>query len=449
MALPQDNISMALFCDFENVALGVRDANYEKFDIKRVLERLLLKGSIVVKKAYCDWERYKGFKAAMHEANFELIEIPHVRQSGKNSADIRLVVDALDLCYTKSHVNTFVIISGDSDFSPLVSKLRENAKYVIGVGVKNSTSDLLIANCDEFIFYDDLVRDSQRQRRDNRDQPQQRRSPEEEARRKAEMDARRTKAVEMATETYEALVTDRDEGGRVWASVLKEAIKRRNPGFNENYYGFRTFGNLLEDAQQRGLLEFGRDEKSGAYVSRGTGNATPRMEPAAAQMVEEIVLADVTLEEIATPVHHVMPTGEVEDAIEVRHAPGDASSEKGKGRQRGGDRKPAAKKSGQRGRGGKQRGEAVASSSSSPDGDTGGVHAEPLTPKAPRAAKAAVEPTVQAGMRADVPAPAEEHAAARSEPPATDKPAAKKASSRPRRPRKPAAKNAASKTTAA
>jgi uncharacterized LabA/DUF88 family protein len=271
MALPQDHISMALFCDFENVALGVRDANYEKFDIKKVLERLLLKGSIVVKKSYCDWERYKGFKAAMHEANFELIEIPHVRQSGKNSADIRLVVDALDLCYTKSHVNTFVIISGDSDFSPLVSKLRENAKYVIGVGVKQSTSDLLIANCDEFIFYDDLVRDSQRQRKDNRDQPQQRRSPEEEKRRRDEMDARRTKAIEAAVETYEALVTDRDEGGRIWASVLKEAIKRRNPGFNENYYGYRTFGNLLEDARQRGLLDVGRDDNNSSYVSRGSG----------------------------------------------------------------------------------------------------------------------------------------------------------------------------------
>jgi uncharacterized LabA/DUF88 family protein len=271
MALPQDHISMALFCDFENVALGVRDANYDKFDIKKVLERLLLKGSIVVKKAYCDWERYKGFKAAMHEANFELIEIPHVRQSGKNSADIRLVVDALDLCYTKSHVNTFVIISGDSDFSPLVSKLRENAKFVIGVGVKQSTSDLLIANCDEFIFYDDLVRDSQRQRRDSRDQPQQRRSPEEEKRRRDEMDARRTKAIEAAVETYEALVTDRDEGGRIWASVLKEAIKRRNPGFNENYYGYRTFGNLLEDARQRGLLDVGRDNNNSSFVSRGSG----------------------------------------------------------------------------------------------------------------------------------------------------------------------------------
>lgn len=281
MASQQDHVSMALFCDFENVALGVRDAQYDKFDIKRVLERLLLKGSIVVKKAYCDWERYKGFKATMHEANFELIEIPHVRQSGKNSADIRLVVDALDLCYTKSHVNTFVIISGDSDFSPLVSKLRENAKHVIGVGVKQSTSDLLIANCDEFIFYDDLVRESQRQaaRRDSRDQPQQRRSPEEEQRRRAEVDARRTKAVEMAAETYEALVTDRDEGGRIWASVLKEALKRRNPGFSEQYYGFRTFGNLLEEAQGRGLLEFGRDEKSGTFVFRGSGVPLARPEP--------------------------------------------------------------------------------------------------------------------------------------------------------------------------
>lgn len=150
--------NLALFCDFENIALGVRDANYARFEIEAVLERLLVKGNIVVKKAYCDWDRYKAFKAAMHEASFELIEIPHVRQSGKNSADIRMVVDALDLCYTKAHVDTFVIISGDSDFSPLVSKLRENNKVVIGVGVQNSTSDLLIANCDEFIYYDDLIR---------------------------------------------------------------------------------------------------------------------------------------------------------------------------------------------------------------------------------------------------------------------------------------------------
>src|SRR6187455_4779 len=165
MAAPADITNMALFCDFENVALGVREAKYARFDIAKVLERLLLKGSIVVKKAYCDWDRYKEFKAPMHGASFELIEIPHLRQSGKNSADIRMVVDALDLCYTKSHVDTFVIVSGDSDFSPLVSKLRENAKVVIGVGVKNSTSDLLIANCDEFIFYDDLVREDETKRR--------------------------------------------------------------------------------------------------------------------------------------------------------------------------------------------------------------------------------------------------------------------------------------------
>ena len=162
--MSNDTKNLALYCDFENIALGVRDANYARFEINEVLERLLVKGNIVVKKAYCDWERYKDFKADMHEASFELIEIPHVRQSGKNSADIRMVVDALDLCYTKSHVDTFVIISGDSDFSPLVSKLRENNKIVIGVGVKNSTSDLLIANCDEFIYYDDLIRHAERRK---------------------------------------------------------------------------------------------------------------------------------------------------------------------------------------------------------------------------------------------------------------------------------------------
>ncbi len=275
MTTPPENVSMALFCDFENVALGVRDAKYEKFDIKPVLERLLLKGSIVVKKAYCDWDRYKGFKATMHEANFELIEIPHVRQSGKNSADIRLVVDALDLCYTKSHVNTFVIISGDSDFSPLVSKLRENAKQVIGVGVKQSTSDLLIANCDEFIFYDDLVREGQRAgaKRDAQPQAPAKRSPDEEKRRKDELEARRSKAIGIAVETFEALVSERGDSGKIWASMLKEAIKRRKPDFNESYYGFRAFGNLLEEAQSRGLLEFGRDEKSGAYVYRSNAQA--------------------------------------------------------------------------------------------------------------------------------------------------------------------------------
>lgn len=278
MAASPDTVSMAMFCDFENVALGVRDAQYDKFDIKPVLERLLLKGSIVLKKAYCDWERYKAFKATMHEANFELIEIPHVRQSGKNSADIRMVVDALDLCYTKSHVNTFVIVSGDSDFSPLVSKLRENAKYVIGVGVKQSTSDLLIANCDEFIFYDDLVRESQRAaaRKDPKTSHHPvRRSPEE-------TEARRSQAIELALTTFEALVAERGDSGKIWASMLKEAIKRRKPDFNESYFGFRTFGLLLDEAQHRGLLELGRDEKSGTFVSRVTAAPVSPTEPVSA-----------------------------------------------------------------------------------------------------------------------------------------------------------------------
>jgi uncharacterized LabA/DUF88 family protein len=302
MAASPETVSMAMFCDFENVALGVRDANYEKFDIKPVLERLLLKGSIVLKKAYCDWDRYKGFKATMHEANFELIEIPHVRQSGKNSADIRMVVDALDLCYTKSHVNTFVIVSGDSDFSPLVSKLRENAKYVIGVGVKQSTSDLLIANCDEFIFYDDLVRESQRSaaRRDPKSAPPAaKRTPEEDTRRREEVEARKSQAIELAVATFEALVAERGDSGKIWASMLKEAIKRRKPDFNESYYGFRAFGNLLEEAQSRGLLELGRDEKSGAFVSRSSVPA-PRSEPPLSEALAAPAVAEVPASEEAS-----------------------------------------------------------------------------------------------------------------------------------------------------
>ncbi|MBB5607163.1 MULTISPECIES: NYN domain-containing protein [unclassified Janthinobacterium] len=302
MASSPENLSMAVFCDFENVALGVRDANYEKFDIKPILERLLLKGSIVVKKAYCDWDRYKSFKSTMHEANFELIEIPHVRQSGKNSADIRLVVDALDLCYTKAHVNTFVIISGDSDFSPLVSKLRENAKQVIGVGVKQSTSDLLVANCDEFIFYDDLVRESRRTaaKRDARETPAVKRSPDEEVRRKEKYESRKTEAIEMAVATFDALVSERGDSGKIWASMLKEAIKRRKPDFSESYYGFRTFGNLLEEAQTRGLLEFGRDEKSGAYVYRSSGAAAVAIIEANAETEQQAVVVDAA----TTPEEH-------------------------------------------------------------------------------------------------------------------------------------------------
>jgi uncharacterized protein (TIGR00288 family) len=306
MAKSPDDTSMALFCDFENVALGVRDAQYEKFDIKKVLERLLLKGSIVVKKAYCDWDRYKAFKGPMHEANFELIEIPHVRQSGKNSADIRMVVDALDLCYTKAHVDTFVIISGDSDFSPLVSKLRENAKTVIGVGVKNSTSDLLIANCDEFIYYDDLVREQKkrgarkaaksavaegRPSANGHVKPQAAKTAKRAAKRPAKAteppaeataaaaadappavprseEERVQEALDLVVETVEALAGMRTGDEKVWGSMIKQALKRVKPGFNESYYGFRSFNQMLEEAQGRGLLALERDDKSGGYAVR-------------------------------------------------------------------------------------------------------------------------------------------------------------------------------------
>jgi uncharacterized protein (TIGR00288 family) len=306
MASTPEVTNMALFCDFENIALGVRDAEYEKFDIGKVLERLLLKGSIVVKKAYCDWERYKAFKAPMHEASFELIEIPHVRQSGKNSADIRMVVDALDLCYTKAHVDTFVIISGDSDFSPLVSKLRENNKTVIGVGVKNSTSDLLIANCDEFIFYDDLVREQRRKAttprkaaaktpakapaktagrgkapRKGEPRPEAVPAPDAEATNGAAPeppveatapdnsdDARRQKAIDEVLETLEALLAERGGDDVVWGSMVKQALKRRQPGFNESYYGFRSFNALLEEMQARGLVALTHDDKSGGFKVR-------------------------------------------------------------------------------------------------------------------------------------------------------------------------------------
>ena len=320
MAKPSIN-NMAVFCDFENVALGVRDARYSRFDIDKVLERLLLKGSIVVKKAYCDWERYKEFKAPMHEASFELIEIPHVRMSGKNSADIRMVVDALDLCYTKAHVDTFVIVSGDSDFSPLVSKLRENNKIVIGVGVKSSTSDLLIANCDEFIYYDDLVRKDE-QRRGRRKQAVTASAAKEPARpargsvpspvassignteaeagvanggsgssaavmldaragtadetaggkrhssRRKSEDEKKQEAFDLVLATIEALAEERDVEDKIWGSMIKQALKRQRPGFNESYHGFRSFNQLLEEARARHLIELEKDEKSGGYVVR-------------------------------------------------------------------------------------------------------------------------------------------------------------------------------------
>lgn len=332
MAGSSDDNNLALYCDFENIALGVRDAKYQKFDISHILEKLLVKGSIVVKKAYCDWERYKDFKVPMHEAAFELIDIPHVRQSGKNSADIRMVVDALDMCYTKAHVDTFVIISGDSDFSPLVSKLRENAKTVIGVGVKNSTSDLLIKNCDEFIYYDDLVRELERKkparkrskkRASRSGKPLANRGDENANRNsvsaveqttptseeldkvvrdlesRADEDAEATqnivgelltssaaesaneavspddeneemiqKGLDLVLETASDLNSERDGNDKLWGSMIKQTLKRRRPGFNESYYGFDSFGKMLEEAQARGYLSLELDDRSGGYIIR-------------------------------------------------------------------------------------------------------------------------------------------------------------------------------------
>jgi len=265
--------TMAVFCDFENIAIGTREAKYDQFDVGKVLERLLVKGHIVVKKAYCDWSRYDMFKKPMHEAAFELIEIPHVRQSGKNSADIRMVVDALDLCYTKPHMDTFVIISGDSDFSPLVSKLRENNKTVIGLGVKNSTSDLFISNCDEFIFYDDLVRKQRARRpagRTSSGGESARRNASAPAAAAAAPDAKAAgdpeAAIQLVAEAADAMLEERGDNDTLWGSMIKQAIKRRQPGFNERYHGFRSFRNLLEAARDRGLLKLKLDEKSGDYA---------------------------------------------------------------------------------------------------------------------------------------------------------------------------------------
>jgi uncharacterized protein (TIGR00288 family) len=261
MTTPDSEATMAVFLDLENIALGAHDAKFPAFDIRKVIERLLLKGHIVVKKAYCDFDRYKTFKRGLHEAAFELIEIPHVRQSGKNSADIRMVVDALDLCYTKSHVDTFVIISGDSDFSPLVSKLRENDKTVIGVGVKQSTSDLFISNCDEFLYYDDLVRAEPIRKRASVAAT----APAMKTTIDKNLGPPINEALDLLTKTVEALRAERGEDSQVHASRVKQAIKRQHPGFNERAYGFRAFGDLLQEAQKRGLLKLENDPHAGGY----------------------------------------------------------------------------------------------------------------------------------------------------------------------------------------
>ena len=280
MSSTNQDQNLAIFCDFENVALGVRDARIKKFNIKLVLERLLVKGTVVVKKAYCDWERYQEFKAVMHDAAFELIEIPHTRQSGKNSADIRMVVDALDLCYTKEHIDTFVIVSGDSDFSPLVSKLRENNKTVIGVGVKSSTSDLLMNNCDEFIFYDDLAREEESSKQRQRKPAVKKKAASKTSSKPADSspseEDKLDQAISLVMETTEALQAERGDREKLWGSMIKQALKRRRPGFNESYYGVGSFSDLLEEAERRGLLGLSLDERSGGYVIQKPGKNKAR-----------------------------------------------------------------------------------------------------------------------------------------------------------------------------
>lgn len=264
---PEPNL--ALYCDYENVAIGARESRFDAFDIDLVLARLLDKGKIVVKKAYADWGRYKSNRKPLHEAGFELIEIPHVSYSGKNSADIRMVVDALDLCYTKGHVDVFVIISGDSDFSPLASKLRENAKRVIGVGVKNSSADMLMECCDEFIYYDDLVRDKRAAERKAKKRPKKVVEKTETGDEAEPKTNNKEEALELVLDTVDALFRDRDDS--LWGSMVKQTIKRKRPHFSETFHGYRNFNQLLEDARSRGLLEIEKDKKSGGYIITAFG----------------------------------------------------------------------------------------------------------------------------------------------------------------------------------
>ena len=241
---------IALFIDFENIAIGVIDAKYKKFEVSLLLERLLEKGKIVVKRAYSDWDKYQEYKRELHEAAIELIEIPSRSYSGKNSADIRMVVDAMDMAWSKDHIDVFVVASGDSDFSPLVSKLKENDKFVIGVGVKNSSSDLLIDNCDEFIFYEDLVRGVQK-------------APSTEAFK----DKKQAEVFKLLIDSIKALMRENKE--ILWGSMVKQTMQRKKPTFNEEYYGYNTFSDLLEDAQKNDVIKIKKDVKSGTYVITG------------------------------------------------------------------------------------------------------------------------------------------------------------------------------------
>jgi uncharacterized protein (TIGR00288 family) len=247
-----DEPKLALFIDLENIAIGVRDAKLKSFEISRVLERLVEKGKIIVKRAYADWSSYRDFKRPFHEAGIELIDIPQRRYSGKNSADIKMVVDAIDLSYSKEHVNYFAVVSGDSDFVPLVSKLKENDKTVIGVGVKNSTSDLLASNCDEFIFYDDLVK-------------QVHRTP----RRMGKLPKKQQECFQLVLDAIEAL--ERENKEVIWGSMVKQTIKRKRPSFSESAYGYSRFNELLEDAAKAELIKINKDARSGSYIISASG----------------------------------------------------------------------------------------------------------------------------------------------------------------------------------
>jgi len=242
---------IAVFVDFENLAIGVRGMKGAEFRIQLVLKRLLEKGRIVYKRAYCDWSHYRDSVREFHAQGIELIDIPQSKMSGKNSADIRMVVDALDLCYSKEHIDTFALLSGDSDFSPLVSKLKENHRRVIGCGVKSSTSDLLIANCDEFIYYDDLIRAA--------------RKPKAAPKKGKKDDDKKQEVIERVMEVLPSAEQDYDP---LWGSTLKQAIRRVHPGFNEGYYGYGSFSDLLEDLKTRGLVELEYDDSRGNYKVR-------------------------------------------------------------------------------------------------------------------------------------------------------------------------------------
>src|SRR4028119_876578 len=248
--------NLAVFVDLENLAMGFQNQRKAKFEIQKVLERLVEKGKLIVKKAYADWSRYQAYTAPFHEAAIELIEIPKRSQTGKNSADIRLVVDAMDLAWSKAHVDTFVIVSGDSDFSPLVSKLKENGKHVIGLGMKGSTSELLRDNCDEFIYYEDLERQEQDDQQIATNLA-------------AELPDRKREVYTLLIEACNALRRENHEV--LYASMIKDTMKRKKPSFDESYYGYRSFTHLLEDADDSGLVDIERNPKSGTYVVTGFG----------------------------------------------------------------------------------------------------------------------------------------------------------------------------------